>query len=147
MRFTPITQQQFLVRVEQLSAYFETFSGLEDTAEVATYTDGFSRDMREIVGPRKIQPVTLTKPFVPEDDIEIVTFWKNFVTGRALTAQSGTEITIQPVNYSPEPEAIGSPYILYGAVPSSINFLTADKKSQEVAVLSLTFSIQQWAIG
>lgn len=145
MRFLPITQQQFLVTVEGLSAYFETFSGVNDVAEVSTFTDGFSRNMRELVGPRKIQPVTLTKPYVPEEDSEIENFWKNFRVGRELTGQAGTEVIVQPVNYEPEPTPIGSPYVLYGVIPRSITFLQANKQSQEVSTLSIEFSVQEWA--
>lgn len=144
MRFLPLTQQQFLVTVEGIRSYFETFSGIQDVAELSTYTDGFSRNLREIVGPRKLQPVTLTKPYVPEEDIEIEQFWKNFITNREITTRAGTEVIIQPVNYTPEPTAVGSPYILYGAVPRSIDFLQADKKSQAVATLSIELSVQTW---
>lgn len=148
MRFQPITQQQFLVTIEGINAYFETFSGLQDGAETSEYTDGFSRLRRQLVGPRSIETVTLGKPFVPEEDALIVQFWKNFTVGREITDRSaGTEITVQPVNYTPEPTAIGDPYVLYGAIPNRIEFLQADKKSQDISTLVLSFSVQDWSLG
>jgi hypothetical protein len=145
-RIFPIARNQFLVTVQDLSAYFETFSGIDDSTQVSEYSDGFDNRLYPMLGPRTIAEITLTKAYEPERDDEIIALWQEFRLRRGDDVRSrGYTVTIQPIEYSPEPEPIGSPFVVYGFLPTRFMIADADKKSQDVSMLTLGGRANNWS--
>lgn len=136
----PITQQQYLVTIKGIDSYWEKFSGIKDTAETTDYNDGLSNRVYKLVGPRSLDEMDLEKAFDPIADKPIVDFWLNFCDGN----EESQTISITPVTYCPEVEAIGPTVIVYGVKPISLEGFEVDKKSNDVAMLKLSFLGDTW---
>lgn len=119
-----------------VDVYWETFSGLESTAQSTEYSDGVSYALKKIVGARQIADVTLMKPFVPDEDWQLFTWYKTW-----CTTGVGVLITLQPVKYCPEAEPLGQALVLEDCKPVRLNGFELDKKSQDVTNIELTFSV------
>lgn len=130
----PVTKTQFLVTIKGLDFYWETFSGIDDQAQISEYSDGLSNRTYSLVGPRKLAEMTLTKAFDPTADKPIVDWYRNYCEG---TSEPET-ISVTPVRYCPNPEPIGAALILYGVKPVNLKGFEVDKKSNDVVPLSLS---------
>ena len=147
-RINPIAKNQFLVTMQDLTCYFETFSGIDDSTQTSEYSDGFSNRIYPLLGPRSIAEIGLTKAYEPETDDQIITLWKNFRLRRGQDVNArGYTLTIQPVEYAPDPVNIGAPFIVYGFMPTKFTLIEADKKSQDVSMLTLAGRANDWSRG
>lgn len=141
----PIAKNQYLVTVKDLAAYFENFSGVQDTTQTSEYSDGYDNRLFPLMGPRSIAEITLSKAYSPEQDDEIINFWKNFRLSRGEDINArGLTVTVQPVEYAPDPQPIGNPIILFGFMPTGFQAFEVDKKSQDISMLTLTGRCSDW---
>lgn len=136
----PTTKAGFLVQIEGIDTYWETFSGIEDEAQTSEWSDGLSNRVYRQVGPRSAKDVTLGKAFDPEQDQPIIDWYLTYCEG---TTETKT-ISITPVQYCPEPEPRGASITLYGVKPTGIKFGEADKKSNDVSTLEITCIVDDW---
>lgn len=136
----PITKSQYLVTVEGLEQYWDTFSGIKDVAQTSEYSDGLGNRTYKIVGRRNVEDVSLSKAFDPIADATILTYWQNYCQARGVDKT----ISVTPVKYCPEPEPLGATFILYGVKPIRLEVATADKKSGDVETLVLSFIYDSW---
>ena len=141
----PITKADFLVTVQGLRAYWQTFSGIDDQARTSEFSDGFSKRMQDRVGSRKVQPITLTKGYDPEQDEELIAYWR--AEYQARRGGQGRTVVIQPVEYIPEPESIGTSFTLFNFRPTQFKIAEADKTSQDTAMVTLVGVYSDWAKG
>jgi len=135
-RTPPLTKQQWLITVEGIKSYWETFSGLESSAQSSEYSDGLSYNLQKIVGARQIADVTIQKVFVPPDDWAIYDWFQNW-----CTTGEGVVLTLQPVRYCPRPEPYGRALILEGCKPMRFRGFELDKKSQDPTTVEITFAV------
>jgi hypothetical protein len=144
IKVVPITEADYLVQIVGFgTGFWETFSGLNDSANSVDYSDGQRNRLYKLVGPRQIDDVTLTKPFNPVDDKNIVDWWRAWCnsTGEELT------VSVQPVRYCPEPTPYGEPIILLGCKPAGLSIGKVDKKSNNVSTLELKLSVDDYTFG
>jgi hypothetical protein len=141
----PITRSQFLMQAFGLDFYWETFSGLDDQTQVTEYSDGLSNRTYPLMGPRKMNEMTLTKSFNPlaSADGAIIQWYKDFCQDNGLQHT----VVIAPIRYCPQIELIGPQLTLYGAKPIGLKGFEADKKSQDVSMLELRLIADDWAYG
>lgn len=140
-----ITKADYLVTVQGLRSYWQTFSGIKDQARTSEYSNGFDKRMQDRVGPRKLQPITLTKGYDPDQDDELLTYWRS--ESQTRRGGQGRTVTIQPVQYVPEPESVGTAFTLFNFKPTSITIAEADKTSQDTAMLTLEGVCSDWVKG
>lgn len=136
----PITRSQFLLTISDLDFYWETFSGLRDTAQTSEYSDGLGNRTYKLVGRRTLEDMTLSKAFDPVADVPIIEFWQKYCQGQGVDKIC----SVTPVQYCPEPEPIGAALILYGFRPISLQGFEVDKKSSDVTMLTLGFVADSW---
>jgi hypothetical protein len=136
----PTTKAGFLVQMDGLDTYWETFSGVDDKAQTSEWSDGLSNRVYKLIGPRNASDVTLGKAFDPENDKAIVDWYLNFCDG----VTEAKTISVTPVRYCPEPEPRGSALTFYGVKPSGLKGFEADKKSNDVSTLELTCIVDSW---
>ncbi len=143
---TTISQSQWLVQTAGAAAldgrYWEKFSGISDPADVSKYNDGHSNRQYPHMGPKSLEDVEITKVYDPTTDGEIVRWYKNWCTG-----DDPITLTIQSVQYCPDPEPIGPSYTLYGCKPiNATGYAEIDKGSNEVQRLTLKFAVEDYSI-
>mgnify|MGYP000214415617 CR=1 FL=1 len=141
-RLKPITQHDYLVTIADFAGYWSTFSGVEDESETDTYSDGITKTLRTVLGPKQIQPVTLEKPFDPEEDAALV----EQINALRYQAQDIT-VTVEPVRRTPQgPERIGQKSItLYGCQIVRFMGFEVDTASSDTSLLELELSVDDWA--
>ena len=138
----PITRADYLVTAQGLKAYWQSCSGIDDQARTSEYSDGYSKRMYDRVGSRKVQPVTLTKGYDPEQDDELIRYWR--VAYQARRGDTGRTVIIQPVQYVPDPVNIGSPFVLLDFKPTQFRIADADKTSQDTSLITLVGVFSDW---
>jgi len=138
----PIVRSQFLMQAFGLDFFWETFSGLDDQTQITEYSDGISNRTYSLMGPRKLQEMSLTKPFAPIEDAPLIKWFKDF-------CQEGMQhtVVIAPVKYCPTLTVYGPELTLYGAKPIGLKGFEADKKSQDVSMLELRIIADEWTYG
>jgi hypothetical protein len=136
----PVTRQQWIVTIKGIDCYWETCSGLEETAQTSEYSDGLSNRLYKLQGPRSISDITFTKAFDPVADQPIVNYWKTYCQGEADPVTA----SVTPIKYCPTPEPIGSSLILYGVMPITLRGFEVDKKSTDISTLELVISVEEW---
>jgi len=141
----PVTRADFLVIVQGLQSYWQSFSGVDDQSQTSVFSDGFDRRMYDRVGPRKLQPITLTKGYDPDQDDAIVDFWN--AQQSAPRGNQGVTVSVQPVQYLPDPQNLGTPVVLFGFRPTQFKGWEADKTSQDTSLLTLVGVISNWSKG
>lgn len=141
VKVIPITEADFLVTIEGISqAHWETCSGVTDSTNVTEYSDGQSNRLHKLIGPRQVENVTLSKPYNPEADKALIAWWKRWCSA------NGEEVTItmQPVRYCPDAIPYGSATTMLGCKPSSLKFGNVDKKSANISMIELIFSVDDY---
>lgn len=136
----PITKQQYLVTIKGIDTYWEKFSGIKDKAETTDYNDGLSNRKFKLVGPRALEDIDLEKAFDPIADKPVIDFWRSYCDGN----KEGITVSVTPVNYCPAVEPIGPTLIIYGVKPTKLDGFEVDKKSNDIAMLKLTFTADNW---
>lgn len=141
LKVIPITESDYLVTIEGLGdSYWETFSGVNDTTQTTPYSDGRSNRLKKHRGPRQVDDVTLAKPYNPVEDAPIIDWWQKWCSANG----EEISITIQPVRYCPEPENYGSATTLFGCKPASLKYVNVDKKSANISMIELSFTVDDY---
>lgn len=136
----PVTKGQWLLTIQGLDFYWETFSGLKDRTQTSDYSDGLTNRLYKLHGPRVMEDMTFTKAFDPVKDKPIVKYWKDFCQAE----NNATTASVTPIKYCPTPEPIGPALILYGVTPIAFEGFEVDKKSNEVEPLTLIITAEEW---
>lgn len=136
----PITKAQYYVFTSGLEMYFNSFSGINDTAQSGSYANGTGNRIYKVTGPRELDDITLTTPYDPEQSQELEQFWLEYQC-EYLT------ISVQPVSCGDNPENLGDPYILEGCLLTGIKLAEVDRESGDVATMELTFTANSWRRG
>jgi hypothetical protein len=137
---TTLTKNGFLVTLKGVDTYWVTCSGVKDRAQTSDHSDGLSNRVYQRIGPRKLEPITLTKEFDPIKDAPILDWWRTYCDG---TTKSET-MSIVPIKYCPKVETIGKGFTLYGCRPVELNGPEADKKSADAAMLEIVLIADDW---
>jgi hypothetical protein len=159
MIFNPLTEAQFLVKFDKYGAFlFTEKTGGDWEAESSDYANGSGMDMYQLVGPRKVSPITLKAPWDPTIQAQldpIIMAW---------SCDKGT-ITVTPVDCqgtigsSPNatansfviagvtPHAIGDPYIYTGCSLKKYTVPKVDRKSATAAMIELEFVVNKFSRG
>lgn len=140
-RTVPITQAGFLVQISGLDYYFSEFSGLDDSAQTESYSDGLGNRLYKLVANRELAEFTLGKAFDPRRDKGLVDYFKNYCSG----SEDQKTISITPVEYCPNPEPIGAALILYGCQPTGVTGFEVDKTATAISMLKLKFVADEYA--
>jgi hypothetical protein len=135
-----ITKAGYLVTLKGVDTYWVSFSGIDDQAQTSEHSDGLSNRVYELIGPRKLQPITLTKELDPIKDKAIIDWWQNYQEG---VTKSET-VSVTPVKYSPKPEPFGPTVTIYGVRPKMLKGFEADKKSNDASTLELQLICDDW---
>jgi hypothetical protein len=132
IKYNPITQSQWWVQTSAWSHYFTKFTGIDDTADTSDYPDGQTARKYNLVGPRKIAPVSFSAPFDPILHADIVDYWKaygcDFIT-----------IIVTPVTCGedPQPLAGGRQLILPEVKLNKIKFAEVDRAQAQVSMIEI----------
>jgi hypothetical protein len=162
MIFNPLTEAQFIVKFSKFSSFlFTEKTGGDWEAETSDYANGSGMDIYQLVGPRKITPITLKAPWDPTFQAQldpIIAAW---------SCDAGT-IEITPVNCQGEvatpiigsntglgiagitPFAVGDPYVYTGCRIRKYAPPKVDRKSAAAAMIELEFvanSLQRKGVG
>ena len=130
---TKAAQRQFLVTVKGIPATFAQKSGGERTSEASKGWDGGSEDPFVLAGPASDGDLTLTRPYDPERDQEILTNLRSKV-GKWLTT-----VSIQPL-YA-DMTAVRVPPRVHNALLIGVREPEVDASSGEPADFELTFAV------
>ena len=137
----PQSRSAVIITVEGLDQHWETFSGITDESSSSDeYSDGLSNRLYKISGPRSLAQMDISKAFDRVVDKPIIQYWKNWTGGR----EAITTMTVGLVSeYNPDP-VIAEAFIFYGVRPLKIETAEADKKSNDVMRLMLSFIADDW---
>jgi hypothetical protein len=136
-----ISKANYRVTIAGRSAFFTTFSGINETRGVSKYSDGQSNRSYSLPGGMtSLEDVTLTKPFDIEKDNDLVqqlSYLKN-------TDADNLNITITPVKSDVNGSTIGTVYTLYNCKITRLKFGELDRNSSDPSMLELSFSYDDW---
>lgn len=127
-------QRQFLISVSGVSGVFATRRGGETTAETSKEFDGGSLEAEVLAAPPLHGDVTVTRPFRPARDAELIRRL------RPLVSRWRTNVIAQPTDRDLTP--IGKP-TTYSGLLTGVNDPEADAKSGDAATVELTFTIER----
>ncbi len=143
MALKPITQQQFVVLIDQLtSTYWTKVTSPKESRVQSEYNDGSTGTTRKVSGFTTRENVTLTKAFDPIADKAIIT-WYNSSKGSASTGTSSQGVTpftvsITPVTNTYQGTTItGVTITLTGCQVVSIKLPEVDRTGSGTAMLEL----------
>ena len=156
MIFNPLTEAQFLVSFDKYGTFlFTEKSGGDWEAESSEYANGSGMDLYQLVGPRKVSPITLKAPWDPTLQAQldpIIMAW---------SCDRGT-ITVKPVDCrgkeGSSPQATGSTFKIDGVVPYQVGDAyvytgcslkkytvpKVDRKSATAAMIELEFVVNKF---
>ena len=132
----PITKAQYEVSFvgpngPTLTATFTKFSGIKDSSDSSTYANGTGNRLFHLVGPRKMDDITLRSPYDPTLYKQLEQYWLNY-NCEYIT------VTVTPRDCTGNGSApAGGQYICYECRFISINTADVDRESgnpQEIEV-------------
>jgi hypothetical protein len=132
----PITKAQYEVSFvgpngPTLTATFTKFSGIKDSSDSSTYANGTGNRLFHLVGPRKMDDITLSSPYDPTLYKQLEQYWLNY-NCEYIT------VTVTPRDCTGNGSApAGGQYICYECRFISINTADVDRESgnpQEIEV-------------
>lgn len=132
----PITVQNFIVTISGLpTMYFTKMTRPKETRTAVEYSDGQTGTTFEMPTMTKRDNVTLTKPFAPSQDKELIA-WYN--AQKVATAQKFT-VAIQPVNSDLTGTVIAGAgtIMLLGCEVLELTFPEYDRAGTSVAEIDL----------
>lgn len=141
----PLTQKQFIVQMDTLTGmYFSKVTAPKESREVVEYTDGQTGAVYKMPGFISRENVTLAKPFSPEQDKALVS-WYN--TKKAANAAKFT-ITIQPVNadQAGSAAAAGATLALTGCEVVSLKMPDVDRMGSGLAMIEIEVLYDGWTL-
>lgn len=140
----PLTQAQFKVQISGagLSAiYFTTFSGFKDQASTSQYADGQNARIKNLVGPRTLQPMTLSVPYDPSDAAQqqLISNWKYINCAEFTVVITPVRCTDTGTLAGDVTELVESQLIFNDSRLTSLSFMNVDRTSSNVSMLELGF--------
>lgn len=153
MLFNPLTEAQFLVSFDKFGSFlFTEKSGGDWDAESSEYANGSGMDIYNLIGPRKVTPLTLKAPWDPTFQAQldpIIFYWScdsgvikvtpvdcQGAIGSSPNA-TNTSLNIPGVKAFP----IGAPYIYTGCKIKKYTTPKVDRKSATAAMIELEFVV------
>lgn len=138
----PITKAQyevsFVAAGASYIAVFTKFSGIKDSAEDSTYSNGTGNRLFHLTGPRKADDVTLTAPYDPTVFKGLEQFWLTY------NCQDVT-VTITPKDCVGNGSAPGGgQYICTGCRFKSIKTAEVDRDSGNISEIEVVFTVNIW---
>lgn len=128
--------RQFLVKVEGVDGYWSTKSGGTVTAESTKVYDGGSLKPDIITNPPTAEDVSVTRPYDPQRDDEVI---RQLLQ---LVGSWGTTVSVTPTDadlVAVAPPRVYSDARLVGVVEPEV-----DSSSGDAAMVGLTFSISDY---
>lgn len=147
---TPITQAQYKVTITVGSIvtdmYFTTFSGFKDQASTAQYADPQLARMHNIVGPKTLQPMTVSVPFDPDDSKHkgLLESWNKIScqVGNVLITPQRCDVNASGLGVAGDAQVAyaGTATLnLQGVRFTSLTVMNVDRSSSNVSMLELGF--------
>lgn len=142
MALKPITQQQFVVLIDQLtSTYWSKVTSPKESRVQAEYNDGSTGTTRKVAGFTSRENVTLTKAFDPVADKAIIAWYnglKGSSTGGTGTGATPFAVSITPVTNTYQGTTItGVTITLTGCTVVSLKMPEVDRTGSSAAMLEL----------
>lgn len=128
----PISMKQARVTISGSNTGFTSISGGKYSREEVKYNDGNQGIEKTFVGMVAIEQLTLSRPYDPVAEKEIVTFVNN-----QRTAQQGFTVTVQPVSADVAGTAIGTGVTYTGCVLVSYTPAKFDRNGNGLAMTEL----------
>lgn len=128
--------RQFLVKVEGVTGFWSTKTGGNVAADNTKVYDGGSLKPDIITNPPTAEDVSVTRPYDPDRDDEMLRQL------RQLVGSWTTTVSITPTNA--DLEAIASPTVYSGAVLVSVTEPEVDASSGDAAMCGLGFAISDY---
>jgi hypothetical protein len=131
----PVSKRDYLVKIGEIASQWNSASGGEETVETSTYDDPFDNDKRTVTGANSVSELTLSRPYDPDLDSEVVRTLRDYKEARRrftvvvqparlqdgkLVARSGNKIT----------------YLL--CIITSLSYGEADRASADVDMIKVT---------
>jgi hypothetical protein len=155
MIFNAITEAQFLVAFDKFGSFlFTEKSGGDWEAETSEVPNGSGMDIYNVVGPRKVTPVTLKAPFDPtlqaqldpiimawSCDFGVISVTPVNCQGEVGTSPDSTNISLNISGVTAHP--VGAPYIYTGCRLKKYTVPKIDRKSGTAAMIELEFVVNK----
>lgn len=147
IKYSPIPTSQWWVQTSAFSHYFTKFSGIQDQAQSVDYADGQSVRIQKLIGPRSIQPITLSTPFDPVLHADVIDFWRGYSSDGTNSMCAFITVTITPVTCgeTPEPLPGGRIIILPECKLNSVKFGEVDRSQPAVSMIELGFTVNDYS--
>lgn len=127
-------QRQFLVKVDGILGYFAQKSGGEVTSDATKVWDGGATKPDVIAAPAEAGDVTVTRPYDPERDQEIL---NSLLT---MVGQWYTTVSIQPTEGDMRAARV-KPRVYANALLIGVREPETDASSGDAADFELTFAV------
>ncbi len=152
MALKPITQQQFIVLIDQLKeTYWSKVTAPKESRVAADYNDGSTGTTRKVLGFTNRDNVTLSKAFDPVADKAVLAWYTSYKGGgsSANTASSATPFTISitPVTNTYQGATIaGVTITLTGCQVISAKLPEVDRTGSAVAMIEFEICYEELSI-
>lgn len=142
----PLVKSQFIVTSSIFPGLtFTVFNGLSDTSTVTDYADGLEFRRFNLVGPPKLDPMTITIPFSPEDNKDLIEYQRNNPCQRFVL--SVTPVICNPNSSTQFVEVAGNTLYITGCQLTSVKAYSVDRSSTDVSVIELGFVGDDYYLG
>lgn len=132
-KLKPQSKSLWMVTVQGIQTYFQTFSGINEKREVGRYNDGLDNRVRKVLGNIEADAVTLGAPTVAEEVGALVDLFK------ACQEDEGLTVTITPVKVCKENERRGNKSLtLHGCQLSGLKGFEVDRTSSDTSMIELS---------
>ena len=139
----PITKSQYEVSFvapdgPTLIATFTKFSGIKDSSSSGDYANGTGNRIYHVVGPKKVDNITLSAPYDPTIFKQLEIYWLQY-NCKEIT------VTITPKDCVGNGSApAGGQYTCYGCQFMSLNTADVDRESSNVQEIEIQLTVNSW---
>lgn len=131
-QLSPVSVKQARITLSGSNTPFTSISGGKYSREDIKYSDGNVGIEKTFVGMVSIEALTLTRPYDPTAEKEIVAF-----VNSQRTAQQGFTVTVQPVSADVAGTAVGTGVTYTGCVLVSYTPAKFDRNGNGLAMTEL----------
>lgn len=128
--------RQFLVKVDGVDGFWSTKSGGNVTSDNTKVYDGGSLKPDIITNPPTAEDITVTRPFDPDRDAEMVTSLLQ------LVGSWDTTVSVTPTNA--DLVAVAPPRVYSNARLTGVTEPEVDSSSGDAAMIGLTFAVSDY---
>lgn len=149
----PLSQNQFKIRISSADEglplsiteiYFTMFSGIKDRSQSIEFADPSRQKKRKMIGARDIEDVQVSAPYVQDSHQVLIDAWDQYQCQEL-------QLEVQPVacgaKGAEDEQAIGSPFVLTGCMWVGLEVAEANRESNDIARITLTFTVDEWSKG